>query len=387
MRNRDENNMPNSGKIRTIKQRFYQAIDRFGEVHKSKLYIPDNWFQESKNFDLEYDVIGNIVSKCVHFPYIDKKMPSNPEISDNTPLVRIQFKYHTNRVIELEANTSGIVEETPNKKYLRYFDLKEFFSIPDDNYTEHKDDYVDIENSPVVRFEYDSIGLKIKESNLTLNRQVIEITEFNYTEEDKIKDVTTIDEEGTVIRKIIYKYAENGLLTEIKDYGVEGMIRNRTEFIYHDKSSVPKIITIFDEKGEINDQYKFGEEGKLSLHEKNERNWNDSTHKTTYTYDYHSNGKYDICENGTFMHKKYYDANDNLSADWSHQSYNVYNYNKKNLKIERIDFKAHNDYYTDTVIDRIIYKYKYDANENWIECVSYRNELPFEIMTREISYF
>jgi hypothetical protein len=383
MRNREENTPTCSDNIKTIKQRYYKAIDRFGEIHKLKLIIPENSLQKSQNFDVEFDANANLSMKCVYFPYIDEQKPKNPEIEDITPLVRVNFNYLNKRIIDIRINLSGIITEINDNKYLRYFNLKDYFSIPGDYYTELKDVIIDIKNSPIVKFDYNDSGLKTKEINISSESLIIETTEFNYTIENKIKDVTTIDEDSVIKRKIIYNYDDEGLLMEIKDYGFEGLFQNRTEYIYRDESSVLKQITIYNNEGKIDYQYFFGDDEKLSHYDRYDKQSYRNRIKSTYYYKYHNNGNYEIfryyTESRNLFTQKVFNIDNRLIAHENGGYRSQYSYNSNGLKTEEIS--------SGQQIDKIIYKYKYDTFNNWIECISYRNEIPFEIKTREISYF
>jgi hypothetical protein len=387
MRNREETDSQSSnGNIRTIKQRFYHAIDKFGEVHRDKLIVPQWPLGHSENFDFEFDVSGNLLSKCVYFPYVRYKVPYSPDIIVNTPLVRIRFTYRDNRLIEINANTSGIVEETQNYEYLRYFDLANFFSIPGDDYTEEMDKLVDINNSPIVKFEYNDSGMKIKETSLNVDGKVEKVTEFNYIDENKIKEVTVFDKENRILRKIIYKYNDEGLLIEIRDYGVDGLIKTRSDLFYYDGNRNVKQRTVFNKIGKIIDQYYFAEDGKLSQHDYNK--YSNQKGKWSYYYSYHVDGNYEVNETmDDNFRKNTFDKHNNLIKTSNNASYTEFKYNENLLINMKIEFKAYGAVYKDEIIDKIVYQYKYDLFNNWIERVSYRNEMPFEIMTREITYF
>lgn len=389
MRNRDETTQNIANKIKRIEQRFYKAIEYFGEVKKEYLIIPENFLVRSENVDFEYDFNSNLIKKKVYFPDDEFKNSKIDDVDNNSQFVECNYKYENNRIVELQVYIKDKMPNATYNRYLAYFDLTKFFAIPNDDLTELYSPLIDVNefNQPRVRFEYNANNLKTKEIHFNNEDKIIEERSFNYNEEGNLIDVTTVYE-GKIIRKLIYNYGDIGLI-EIKDYNKHGLI-SRTEFKYSEETQLLVERIKYDNEGIKRDHYYYNADGTLRKKEKGityERN----LFYHIYTYQHFDNGDYLIkdevsCDTSSYE-MNIINANGNLLEKWEsdlNSNRTKYIYNEYNLIQKKLISKA---YHSQEIVDEIYYKYRYDFNGNWIERVSYRNEIPFEVMTREITYF
>ena len=203
-----------------------------------------------------------------------------------------------------------------------------------------------------------------------------------------IKEKQNFDKAGIYNGKIIYNYNEQKIIISAIGYNNKGSIDYSQKGIYDaEKMTVKSIINYskdysvqtIDYYDNSNRKIKidwFREDGKLSS-------------RTIFKYDKKGNI---IEENIYTSDGKLYSKNQNI-------------FNNEGYKIETItsnDSGKKNDYFKydnfgniieeysnkpEILVNKYIYKYKYDSKNNWIQRVSYINgELPVDFTERNIEY-
>lgn len=204
-----------------------------------------------------------------------------------------------------------------------------------------------------------------------------------------IKGRQNFDKSGIYIGKTEYNYNDQKIIISTIGYDTKGSIDNSQKGIYDaEKMTVKSIINYskdysvqtIDYYDNSNRKIKidwFREDGKLSS-------------RTIFKYD----------EKGNIIEENIYTSDGKLYS----KNQNIFN--KEGYKIEKITSDhsgKKNDYfkYDDfgniieeycnkpgILINKYIYKYKYDLQNNWIERVSYINgELPVDFTERNIEYY
>jgi hypothetical protein len=203
-----------------------------------------------------------------------------------------------------------------------------------------------------------------------------------------IKEKENFDKAGIYNGKIINNYNEQKIIISVIGYNNKGSINYSQKGIYDAEKMTVKSIINYPEDYSVQtiDYYDnsnrkikidwFREDGKLSS-------------RTIFKYDKKGNI---IEENIYTSDGKLYSKNQNI-------------FNNEGYKIEKItsnDSGQKNDYfkYDDfgniieeysnkpgILVNKYIYKYKYDSKNNWVERVSYINgELPVDFTERNIEY-
>lgn len=162
--------------------------------------------------------------------------------------------------------------------------------------------------------------------------------------------------------KYLYKYDSNNKLIERKHCDAKGDCW-RSEYVYSSKRVKEK---------------KYNLDGSYSGMNVSIFNRNGNLIKESF---YNSENKIDFIE----IYK--YDKDDNLIEEGRKSKYEdhhnwKYIYDDKGNEVKYYRYNINSD-----ITFKIIYKYEFDNNDNWIKKTSYETDLPKNITIREIEYF
>ncbi len=280
--NKIENNLTEEnlkGKVKSVKEVSYDAIEKFGEVAKGRVL---NWGRENKQ--MIYSEKGS-------------------KIEEN----------HFNSKGELEW------------KYMYKYDEK-------DNQIEES---VYDSKGELVRkntFKYDEKNNKIEENGYNSNRELVYGYIYTYKYDNKGNQVeckqNKHNSEGQLEPKmwtklLIYKYDEKGNLIEEKECNYNGELCNKNTYKY-DKKRNKIEEQIYNFVGELNYKYNYKYDERGNLKEKKEINSEGKIVKSTYKHD----------EKGNLLQENFYDFNEELDSKYTYK----YKYDKKGNWIERIKY-------------------------------------------------
>ena len=206
------------------------------------------------------------------------------------------------------------------------------------------------------------------------------------------------------------------LLIEQIEYNSQDILTNKTKFIYDDKGRLKEEHFYFKEPTvQFRNVYDYDDEGRKIKDARYKGEELDYT--TLFTYEGNNLASRETTE-GTEnkpvrIEKFSYDANGNLAKEYMFDAFDKsetideYKYDSNKNMIQRtltenkkVVFETTNEYDTkgnlsktitvdaeNTPIQQLSYTYEYDDKGNWIKKTVYKNDEPFVIVERNITYF
>ena len=254
---------------------------------------------------------------------------------------------------------------------------------------------------------------------LNLKGNIKQIKQFTYVAIERFGVIQKGELQPNIFfpenQNIILVFDNNGYINERQNFDKAGIYSSKTEFNYNEQKIIISAIE-YNSKGRINYSLKsIYDAEKMTV--KSIKNY--STDYSVQTIDYYDNSYSKIKsdwyrENGKLSSRTIfkYDKKGNIieeniyTADGKlyEKTQNVFN--KEGYKIEKItsdksdqrnDYLKYDDFgniieeYSNKkgiLVNKYIYKYKFDSQNNWIERVSYVNgELPVDFTERNIDYY
>lgn len=254
---------------------------------------------------------------------------------------------------------------------------------------------------------------------LNLKGNIKTIRQFTYVAIEKFGEIQKGGFQPNIFfpenQNMILVFDNSGYINERLDFDKSGIYTSKTKYSYNEQKIIISEIEE-DIKGDIIFSKKsFYDDEKMTV--KSIINY--SKDYSVQTIDYYDNSKSKIkidwyTEDGKLSSRTLfkYDDNHNIIEENIYTSYgNLYAktqniYNTEGYKTESISTcksELRNDYYKyddfgnkieeysnkkSILVNKYIYKYKYDSQNNWIERVCYLNgKLPVDITERNIEYY
>ncbi|WP_196893624.1 hypothetical protein [Aureivirga marina] len=190
----------------------------------------------------------------------------------------------------------------------------------------------------------------------------------------QLKEKNEFTSTGELEKKYIFEFNTRGKCVSMNRYNPNGSLFGK--MIYHyDATDKVNMYTVVDEIGNMKFRivYVYNKKGML----KSETLYkNDANVLSFKTYE---NDAY-----GNVIVENYFADKKDLQLEKT-----TYEYDKKGNLIKKGNYKIKKEKKLDKfyLVDQISYVYKYDKNFNWTQKVIYKNNVPQEIVEREIIYF
>lgn len=350
-----------NGKVKSITNYDYEAINRFGIIEKGSKMDPycEKWKYNEKGYIVEVMTYytDSIYKRCYKYNDKDKVIEINEYNSDGS--------LSTKEIIKYNDKGDMIADNTYNSDG----------SLKFKNFKREEDNGVIIEfyyswNVLSYTYKYDAMG------------NIIEENRFNYEGISTSKSTYKYDTKGNKIEGIYYLwgklYSKSTCKFDANGYKIENTYYSYNNFKPGINSQVTKYKN--NVKGNVIEEFKYDEYGKL---------------KAKYTY------KYDISDNE--IEKKYFDSKNILE----YKSTQKYGANGILLEYEIIDYKnismsQKTTYKYDANGNQISWKkfdsngivtyneyseYVYDKKGNWIKLTEFRDDVAISITEREFEYY
>lgn len=212
------------GKVKSIKEFTYYAVERFGEVEKGEVmsvFKPTTTIFNEQGYvieKVEYDLDGNIYSKKL-YKY------------DNKETLLEKYKYDSD---------DNLIE----KSFYNY-------ELNEKGYKTKTIDKFSPEDSLKFKFvsEYNSKGNKVLKELYTSEGSKFAITAFKYNGKNRlIESYSIVDFSNDLIPKSTFKYDNKGNRVEIKRYDSKDNFREKSvvEYVYDEKGNWIKSTTSCD---------------------------------------------------------------------------------------------------------------------------------------------
>lgn len=330
------------GKVKSIRQTPYEAVEKFGEITKGNVF---HEFYISINSIIEFNEEGNVIMEGYYLP---------------------NGNFHRNYK---KDNRGNKIEEN------RYNSNGEFLE---------KQVYV-----------YDERDILIEDNIYRSDGKLSFKTIYKSDHKNNIVEEDVYNSKGQLKSKTINKYDINGNKIEevISDYEEMKFVNGKTKMVYD--YNKPKVIT--------KSLYKYDKNGnKIEMISPNE---NDENYGLKWSYKFDENNymiedatyglkdkklkfkfTYKRDKRGNVIEENSYDSNNELQ--WTSISkYDKYGNEevRQHKAIKEVDnYKGEPEPVGTT---NTKYKYKYDEKGNWIEKIEYVNYIPKKIIEREIVYY
>ena len=355
------------GKVKSIRQTPYEAVEKFGEITKGNVF---HEFYISINSIIEFNEEGNVIMEGYYLP--------NGNFHRN-----YKKDNRGNKIEENRYNSNGELHD----KQVYVYDERDIL-IEENRYNSNgelldKQVYVYDERDILIEDNiYRSDGkLSFKTIYKSDHKNnIVEEDLYNSKGKLKSKTINKYDINGNKIEEVISDYEEmklvNGKIKMVYDYNKP---KDITKYLYrYDKNRNMKEMILSKENDEdygFKSSYKFDEnnymieEATYSLKDK-------LKYKFTYKRD----------KRGNVIEENSYDSNNELQ--WTSISkYDKYGNEevRQHKAIKEVDnYKGEPEPVGTT---NTKYKYKYDEKGNWIEKIEYVNYIPKKIIEREIEYY
>jgi hypothetical protein len=196
--------------------------------------------------------------------------------------------------------------------------------------------------------------------------KLVQTMTLKYRDDNKPLEITTSDANGTIKYYHLYKYDSDGhILEQLNYWGPEKTLRERNEYIWNESGKPVSHTRYKDGKVDYQTLYKYNEKGH-SIEQT-------STYTDEKMAGYNSRTVYKPNDYGDSIETTYYKGNEAPRT-----YYNNYEYDSEGKRI----IKPREEEIDEAETEKV----EYDSRGNWIKKTFFHNNIPINILVREINY-
>lgn len=222
------------GKVKQIKNKYYEANESFGEIGKGefggviiKIFNPDGNQVEEKNYNPDGSVNHKTIFKHNHKGLKTEERPYN---KDGNP-----FNYYNYSYNDADQILSKIWFNNSSNEIVQ----RETFEYDEKGNLITETTFSSNTISSVSKYKFDDLGRKIEYNYFDNNGFLKWIRKYNYDDNNRLLEDISIDSYSKeMTKKTGYRYDKFGNIIEENKYNSDSSLKERTVFEYeYDKNN------------------------------------------------------------------------------------------------------------------------------------------------------